>query len=264
MRALALPGTAGLLAALAAALSPAPALSQVVPESSSAPYAAVLTRYVEDGRVRYALLQSEDPREWQRWLVTLETARPDTLSVEARRAFWINAYNSRVIAGVLERYPLDSVRDVGFLRGRLRGFFGRREHPVAGARRTLDEIENEILLSDPLWDPRILFALNCASLSCPPLRPEPYAASRLDTQLDFQTRAFLNGPSGHRLDPSRKILWVSRILDWHREDFDRAGGSVRGYLSKYLTGEASAAAQDPSWKIEYMDFDWGLNDAGTP
>jgi hypothetical protein len=264
MRALALPITARLLAGLAVALSPAPALSQVVPEPSSASYAAVLTRYTEDGEVRYALLQSEDPGEWRRWLATLEAARPDTLSIEAQRAFWINAYNSRVIAGVLRRYPLDSVRDVGFLGGRVRGFFGRREHPVAGARRTLDEIEKEILMADPLWDPRIHFALNCASLSCPPLRPEPYEASRLDTQLDFQTRAFLNGPDGHRLDPSRKVLRVSRILDWYREDFERAGGSVRGYLSKYLTGEASAAAQDPSWKIEYMDYDWGLNDAGIP
>lgn len=251
-----------LLTALAPVCLPAPALSQGEGElAPAALYASILDRYVEDGAVRYGLLATESPREWRHWLAWMEDARPEILTVDGRRAFWINAYNSRVIAGVLERHPIDSVRDVGFLGGRVRGFFGRREHPVAGQLRTLDEIEKEILLARPLWDPRIHFALNCAARSCPKLRPEPYEAARLDTQLDFQTRAFLNGPDGHRLDPSGKVLYVSRILDWYEEDFARAAGSMREYLTRYLTGEAAAAARDPSWKIQFMDYDWSLNDA---
>jgi hypothetical protein len=165
-----------------------------------------------------------------------------------------------VIAGVLERYPIDSVRDIGMFRGRFRGFFGRREHRVAGKMRTLDEIEKEILFAPPLNDPRIHFALNCAAVSCPKLRVEPYEASRLDTQLDFQVRTFLNGPEGHRIDPTARVLHVSRILDWYREDFERAAGSLREYLVRHLTGEAAAAARDPAWKIEFLDYDWSLND----
>lgn len=251
-----------LLTALAPVCFPAPARSQVEAElAPHALYASVLDGYVDKGEVRYGLLASDDPRDWGRWLAWLEDARPEIMTVDGRRAFWINAYNSRVIAAVLARYPIDSVRDVGFLGGRVRGFFSRREHRVAGQARTLDEIEKEILLVRPLWDPRLHFALNCAARSCPKLRPEPYEAARLDTQLDFQTRAFLNGPDGHRLDTNRKVLYVSRILDWYEEDFARAAGSMREYLTRYLTGEAAAAARDPSWKIEFMDYDWSLNDA---
>jgi len=250
------------LAALALVGFQTPAFPQGEAELSPASlYATVLSRYVEDGDVRYGLLATENPREWRRWLAWLESARPEIMSVDERRAFWINAYNSRVIAGVLKRYPIDSVRDVGLLGGRVRGFFGRREHPVAGRVRTLDEIEKEILFVQPLRDPRIHFALNCGARSCPRLRPEPYQAARLDTQLDFQTRTFLNGPDGHRLDPSGKVLYVSRILDWYENDFADAAGSVRGYLTRYLTGEGAAAAQHPAWRIEFMEYDWSLNDA---
>lgn len=260
MRALAPHPRAILLVCLALAGLPATARAQAAGEAAHEQYASVLSRYVEGGLVRYGLLFTENPPDWRAYLQWLERARPETMSVDARRAFWINAYNARVIAGVLERYPIDSVRDVGLFGGRFRGFFGRREHRVAGEMRTLDEIEKEILFAPPLRDPRIHFALNCAALSCPKLRDEPYEASRLDTQLDFQTRTFLNGPEGHRIDPSARILYVSRILDWYRDDFERSAGSVRDYLIRHLTGEAAAAARDRAWKIEYLDYDWSLND----
>lgn len=245
---------------LALAGLPAPARSQPAGGAANDQYASVLDRYVDGGLVRYGLLFTENPPDWRRYLEWLESAHPESMSVDERRAFWINAYNARVIAGVLERYPIDSVRDVGMFGGRFRGFFGRREHPVAGKLRTLDEIEKEILFAPPLRDPRIHFALNCAALSCPKLRSEPYEASRLDTQLDFQARTFLNGPEGHRIDPTARVLHVSRILDWYREDFERAAGSLREYLVRHLTGDAAAAARDPAWKIEFLDYDWSLND----
>jgi hypothetical protein len=250
-----------LLVAVALAGYQAPAYPQ--PAAGGAPqelYASVLSRYVDGGDVRYGLLLTENPPEWRRYLKWLDDARPESMTIDERRAFWINAYNARVIAGVLERYPIDSVRDVGLLGGRFRGFFGRREHPVAGKVRTLDEIEKEILFEEPLSDPRIHFALNCAARSCPKLRAEPYDGSRLDTQLDFQTRTFLNGPDGTRLDPTAKVLYVSRVLDWYGGDFEEAAGSVREYLIRNLTGEKATAARDPGWTIEYLDYDWSLND----
>lgn len=249
------------IAALGLALSAMTVRAQTARDvDANAEYATLLTRYVVDGRVDYARWKAEAPPAWDRYLAYLESARPETMPLPERRAFWINAYNARVIEGVLERYPIDSVRDVGFLGGRVRGFFGRREHPVAGRVRTLDEIEKEILLADELWDARIHFALVCASTSCPRLRPEPYVGDRLDMQLDFQARTFLNGPDGHRIDRDRRVLRLTRIFDWYDEDFERAAGSVRDYAARYLTGAAAEVVRDPAWEIGYLDYDWTLND----
>lgn len=225
-----------------------------------ASYAQLLSRYVEDGRVDYARWQADDPAAWRQVLEWLDATDPAGWPIDDQRAFWINAYNARVIAGVLERYPVSSVRDIGFLGGRIRGFFGRQEHPVAGRRWTLDEIEQEVLLGSTLWDARIHWALSCASLSCPRLRAEPYRGDELDKQLDFQARAFLNSPDGHRLDRDEGTLHLTRIFDWYSEDFERAAGSVREYAARYLTGAAEAAAGDPSIEIAYLDYDWGLNE----
>lgn len=244
------------------ALTVAPADAQNAPYDAARAYAewqAVLDRYLVDGDVDYTRLKGDDPPELRRFLAWLHAARPATWPVPERRAFWINAYNARVIAGVLLHWPIDSVKDVGILGGRFRGFFGRREHPVAGRDRTLDEIEREILLEPPLFDPRIHFALTCASRGCPRLRSEPYRAERLDTQLDFQARTYLAGPTGHRLDRDERVLRLTRIFDWYRDDFRAGGGSIRDWAARFLTGAAAEAARDPGWSIEFLDYDWGLN-----
>ncbi len=251
-------GAPFLLVALAKPLSAQP---DPRVETAYADYAALLSRYVRDGGVDYAQWKADDPPAWQRFVAWLESADPEGWPLAERRAFWINAYNARVIAGVLARYPLDSVREVGFLGGRLGGFFSRREHPVAGASRELDEIEREILLRDPLWDSRIHWSLTCASRSCPPLRSEPYRGAALERQLEFQAATFLNGPNGHRLDPEGRTIHLSRIFDWYRRDFERAAGSVRAYAMRYLTGMALDGLRS-GWGIEFMDYDWRLNDAG--
>ncbi|MGH7551015.1 MAG: DUF547 domain-containing protein, partial [Gemmatimonadota bacterium] len=254
--------SAAALALLFLALAGSAAAGQPIssPDSAYADYADVLSRYVRNGGVDYAQWKADDPPSWRRFLAWLESADPVAWPVASRRAFWINAYNSRVVAGVLRRYPIDSVRDVGFLGGRLGGFFTRREHPVAGASRTLDEIEREILLTDPLWDSRIPWSLTCASRGCPQLRPEPYRATALERQLEFQAATYLNSPAGHRLDPEERKVYLSRIFDWHRGDFERAAGTVRAYALRYLTGTALEAL-NAGWEIEYMDYDWRLNDA---
>ncbi|MDX1660325.1 MAG: DUF547 domain-containing protein [Gemmatimonadota bacterium] len=249
---------------LLALLLPSPARAQEGPpdlDRARADWQAVLDRYLVEGGVDYDRLVADDPAELRRYLAWLEAARPGRWSVAEQRAFWINAYNARTIAGVLRHWPIESVRDVGLLGGRIRGFFGRREHPVAGRPRTLDEIEKEILLEPPLFDPRVHFAINCASKGCPRLRPEPYAGTSLDTQLDFQARTYLNGPTGHRLDRDQRTLYLTRIFDWYRDDFTRVAESVRGYAARYLTGAAADAAEDPDWTLEFLEYDWSLNAA---
>lgn len=257
------PVLVALLSALCWFAGAAPLAGQNASPSAEryAGYAALLTRYVDHGRVDYARWKADGPAEWRPFLGWLAQADPRGWPIEDQRAFWINAYNARVIAGVLERYPLDSVRDVGFLGGRLRGFFGQRDHPVAGRSRTLDEIEQEILLAGPLWDDRIHWALVCASQACPPLRAEPYMGTQLDKQLDFQARTYLNGPTGHRLDRDARTLYLTRILEWYEEDFRRAAGSIREYAAGYLTGAAAEAARDETVQIDFLPYDWSLNEA---
>jgi len=235
-------------------------LPSQTPDEAYADYAIVLERYVRDGTVDYARWKRDAPPEWTRFLDWLANADPSGWSIDRQRAFWINAYNARTMQGVLERYPLDSVRDVGIFGGRIRGFFSREEHPVAGEDRTLDEIEKEILLEEPLLDPRVHFALVCASRGCPRLRPEPYRAETLDTQFDFQARTYLHSPAGSRLDREGRVLYLSEIFDWYDDDFEDAAGSVRAYVARYLTGAAREAALDESYEIEHLEYDWALND----
>jgi hypothetical protein len=229
-------------------------------EGAYADYAALLGRYVRDGEVDYARWKSDAPPAWRRFLEWLETVDPEAWPLADRQAFWINAYNARVIEGVLRRYPIGSVRDVGLFGGRIRGFFGLREHPVAGQTRSLNEIEKEILLQPPLRDAALHWGLTCGSRGCPVLRPEPYRGPTLERQLEFQAGTYLNGPAGHRLDPDARTVHLTRIFDWYREDFERAAGSVREYAMRYLTGAALEALR-AGWKIEYLDYDWSLNDA---
>lgn len=224
-----------------------------------ADYATLLAHYVQDGEVDYARWKSDAPPAWDGFLEWLEAVDPTAWPLADQRAFWINAYNARVIEGILQRYPIDSVRDVGWIGGRVRGFFGRREHPIAGRERTLDEIEREILREPPLRSAAIHWGLTCGSRGCPVLRPEPYRGEALERQLEFQAGTYLNSPAGHRLDPATRTIYLSRILEWWRNDFEREAGSIREYATRYMTG-AALEALEAGWKIDYLDYDWRLNE----
>lgn len=245
------------LVALTALLFAAPAGAQTETAGAYDPWGALLARYVAGDHVDYARWKAENPAEWGRFLAWLEEADPSRFSMADQRAFWINAYNARVVAGVLARYPLDSVRDVGFFGGRFRGFFEREEHPVAGQRRSLEDMRR-IVTRPPLGEPIVHFALTMAAESSPPLRPEPYRGVSLDTQLDFQARTFLNTPEGHQLDARGRRLLLTPILSWFADDFERGGGSVRSFAVRYLI-DGAAAATGAGWPIEWLEFDWRLD-----
>lgn len=245
--------------ALILALAHAPDAPAQTTEEAWSDWGAVLSRYVSHEHVQYGRWKAENPAEWRRFLAWLERADPARLPLSEQRAFWINAYNARVVAGVLDRYPIDSVRDVGFLGGRVRGFFGKKEHLVAGRRRSLEEMR-AMVTRPPLGDARAHFALALAAESSPPIRPEPYRGATLDTQLDFQTRTFLNGPDGNRLDRSARVLHLTPILAWYDDDFEPRGGSARAFAAAYLVGPAAEAAADEAWSVEWLEFDWRLNE----
>ena len=202
-------------------------------------------------RVDYAALRHS--ADWSRVLASLVACRPEELRTRKQRlAFWIDAYNALAIDVVVRHYPLKSIRDVGSL---LRPVWKREAGTIGGRAYSLDEIEHAILR--PLGEPRIHAAIVCASLSCPPLRREPFHPDRLEAQLDDQLRAFLADPrKGARLEGD--TLWLSRIFDWFADDFAAAGGVlafVRPHLPSEIRERLPAAP-----RLRFLDYDWGLND----
>lgn len=219
----------------------------------------VLHAHVRDGGVDYAALAA-DRADLEAHLASLGEVEPAGLGEHERLAFWINAYNAVVVHFVLERYPgLKSVRDVD-------GFFERQRYRVGGRDRSLDEIETA---ARDLEDPRVHFALVCASASCPDLRGESYRGERLDEQLADQTSAFLGDPSkGLRLDERAGTIHLSSIFKWYAGDF--TGGNTvlsfffRGGVLDWVRGHVPATLAeriaDVRPDVEYMDYDWSLND----
>ena len=184
-------------------------------------------------------------------------------------AYWINAYNAFVVRGVIDAYPVASVKDIG----RRNGFFRRTEFTAGGQNLTLNDIENRIIR--PVYEePRIHFALNCGAVSCPPLAPWAYDGDRLDRQLEGALVRFALSPRYVRLSADGR-LQVSKVLDWYGQDFvdwfpqDRdpapANPTIADYLLPYLPEKAAAyVRQHPDVSVAYDEYDWQLNgqDAG--
>lgn len=161
-------------------------------------------------------------------------------------AFYINAYNYYAIKIILDKKPKTSIRDIGNV---VLPVWRRTVGQIAGKDVSLDLIEHEILRT--MGEPRIHFAIVCASLSCPNLRQELYTAENLESQLDDQTRNFLNDET-KGVSMQNNSLHISRIFDWFDEDFEKDGG-VLAFIRRYR--------EDISVYKEYgfMDYRWELN-----
>ena len=248
--------------------SAALALIAVAPPSTGAAseaYRALLARHVRPGTVDgvrlnlvdYAAL-AEDP-SYRAALADFANADPAALPSDGdRMAFWINAYNLLAIETVVDRRPIASIKDGGSF---LFPIWKKKVGRVAGRDLSLDDVEHGILRKD-FAEPRVHFAVVCASLSCPDLRAEPYEGARLDAQLDDQAARFLGNPTkGMRLSADGKAAAVSAIFKWFAGDFDRVGG-VAAFLRAKAPPELKprmSALEDAG--LSYLDYDWSLNDA---
>ncbi len=176
------------------------------------------------------------------------------------RSYWINTYNTLVLHAVLEVWPLDSVRDIKLsMTSKLvpgKGFFYDREVTVGGLKTNLLKLENNIIRKQ-IKDPRIHFALNCASGSCPALRPSDWA----DDDLDAATRDFINDPANVAVKAEK--VWLSRIFKWYKKDFPQ---ELYGYLQAYAEEELHQqleTATRQKYGRKYFAYGWELNDAGA-
>ena len=215
----------------------------------------VLQEYVDSqGRVDYARLKS-NPGTLESYLDLLAVNAPsDNATFQTKLAFWINAYNALTIKGVLDHYPTTSVRKIKLFGG----FFSRIKFQVGGRSYTLDNIEHDIIRYE-FGDPRIHFALVCASLGCPILEKRAFVRETLEKRLDNATANFINNQEKVRLDRENGVLHLSQIFEWYAEDFEDTHGSVINFISEYLPEADAAVLKKDEVRIQYLKYDWSLN-----
>jgi len=215
-------------------------------------YKEILSKYVNNGVVDYQGFKNEEAK-LDEYLTVLENTNVGGLSRNELFAFYVNAYNAWTIKLILSAYPeIESIKDLGNI---FKSPWEKEIVRTNGKVLTLDAIEHEIL-RPKFKDPRVHFAVNCASKSCPPLISEPYEGSTLNRQLDDATRAFINDSKSNYLKGNK--LYVSRIFKWFSEDFN---DDVLGFFLKYAEGDfkKELEAQRDKLRIVYLSYDWSLN-----
>jgi len=249
--------------ALGALVSFALAATAAVPhfDHSHAAWTAVLAEHVHAGEVDYTGLHADGAAldGYLKTLAAVDQAEYRRWSSDESLAFWINAYNAYTVKLILMHWPVQSIKDIGSL---LKGPWKQAFIPMQrlrGATITLDSVEHEILRPE-FAEPRIHFAIVCASRSCPKLRAEAYRAGDLDRQLTGAAQGFLRDPMLNGWNPATRTLSLSPIFKWFRGDFDKAAGSLAGFVAPFM---APAAAREigglPPPTIEFRDYDWSLN-----
>ncbi|WP_237046272.1 DUF547 domain-containing protein [Aquipseudomonas alcaligenes] len=206
----------------------------------------------------------QDQAELDRYLGALSAvsrAQYASWSKPQQLAFLINSYNAFTVKLIIDNYPLQSIKDIG---GLLSNPWKKQFIPLLGQTMSLDQIEHGMIREPAVFDePRIHFAVNCASIGCPALRPEAFIAERLDVQLEDSQRRFLSDHRRNRFNPEQQRFEVSMIFDWYGDDFIKRSGSLQGYLQahiRWLSAGAEVAPTEPEPDIEFLDYDWSLNE----
>lgn len=174
------------------------------------------------------------------------------------KAFWINAYNFAAMRLVIDNYPVDSIRSLKI--SLIKYPWAKEAIQIGGSEYSLQQIEKDILLTK-FDDPRIVFAVSCAAVSCPDRIAEAFIAEKLDVQLNEMIRTFFNNPNkGLLLDRDTKTLMLSWILKKDMELFEKKEGGILGFVLLYLEPETQTWLKNNQINIDYFEHDWTLND----
>jgi hypothetical protein len=225
----------------------------------------LLAKYVDaNGMVDYGTWKATaaDQQALDAYLAHLSQASlSKPASRESQLAYWINAYNAVTARGILREYPTASIRNHT---AKLFGYniWKDLQLIVDGEQFSLEQIEHEILRK--MGEPRIHFAIVCASIGCPRLLNEAYVAARLDDQLTTNTRSFFADRTKFQYDASRGTIAVSPIMSWFAEDFGATQAEQIRRVAAYLPDATSQQlAESGTARVSYLGYDWGLNDKGA-
>ncbi|MEM7041542.1 MAG: DUF547 domain-containing protein [Pseudomonadota bacterium] len=228
-------------------------------------WAKVLERCLvtgSDGINRFAYEKAaEDRKRLDAYLEMLAATPISDHNRPEQMAYWINLYNALTVKVILDHYPVESIRDIDISPGLFSdGPWGKKLMTIERETVSLDDVEHQILR--PIWqDPRIHYAVNCASIGCPNLQPTPFKPNMLDSQLDQAAIEFVNHRRGVDVRDGR--ITVSSIYEWFQEDF---GGNDRGVIAhlKAYAAPSLAMKLEGFDRIDNDDYDWRLNDTMGP
>ncbi|MEO8439791.1 MAG: DUF547 domain-containing protein [Spartobacteria bacterium] len=213
-------------------------------------YGSLLKKYATSSGVKYAAWKNDpaDLQALQQVVDAIAQEKVVELGKKEQLAFYVNAYNAWILHEALEKYPTKSVKDLLFT------FFTGKRIKVAGEEMSFNHLEKDII-RPKFNEPRVHFALNCASLSCPPLNQDPFRADKLDAQLEKLAVSFVNSPRGVDYQPAKKTATLSAIFNWYKDDFKAAGGPIA------FINQRRQPPLPNDVKITYQDYDWSLNEA---
>ena len=209
----------------------------------------------EDGRVNYeGFIKDSDKLDQYLKLLTDNPPDKEKWTADEQLAYWINVYNAFTVKLVIDHYPVDGIKEIG---GKINIPFVNSVWDIefvdiGGKKITLNQVEHSIIRVE-FAEPRIHFAVNCASYSCPILLNEAYVPERLDEQLERQTIAFINNERFNKIKSPDKAE-VSKLFQWYSGDFKSGRSTIIDYINKYSEVKLSSNA-----RISYMDYDWSLN-----
>jgi len=222
-----------------------------------------LQKYLATGRpsgvnrFRYAEVSREDRQRLAAYLQELQKTPVSRLSREEQKAYWINLYNAGTIKLVLDHYPVSSITKINLSSGLFsRGPWEAKIFRIEGQEVSLNDVEHRILR--PIWkDPRIHYAVNCASLGCPNLQDRAYTVQNSEVLLEKGAREYINHSRGASLSENKLVL--SSIYDWFQEDFGGSEDGVLRHLRRYAAPDLARRLESFSGRIGYK-YDWSLNE----
>lgn len=242
---------------------PAEGSTQVADHSA---WTALLQKYVVAGadgvnRVHYAAFKSEAQPALKAYVKALEATKVTALGRAEQFAFWANLYNAKTVDIILDAYPVKSIKDISLGGGVVASITGgpwkAKVLNVEGQKLSLDDIEHKILRTY-FKDPRVHYAVNCASFGCPNLGREAFTGANLEASLDAGAAAYINHERGFAVKDGE--VKASSIYKWFAEDF---GGNAQGVLAharKFASPELKQKLESITEIADY-GYDWNLNDA---
>jgi len=226
----------------------------------------LLNKYVEGDKVNYkGLIKEKD--DLFKFTDQLAKISPDSHKEmfplpNDKLTYWINAYNAYILETIVKDYPVKSIKDINFIGVTI----WLNKNLLGGEKISFKSLEDDII-RERFKDPRIHFAINCASASCPPLINEAYLPEKLNEQIDRSTKKFVNNKYNFKVDENKKVIYISAIFDWYEDDFidwlkleypKIKNPEILDYIKIYYNDTIKTEWFE--FDIEINDYDWSLNE----